>query len=60
MTDPLPAAPALFVPVSVEALAVTDDSAARVWSWGRPAYGQLRRLRHVDPLPFNSEFVSVP
>lgn len=45
------AAPALFVPVTIEAMTVTLPAVAK-WSWTPPAYRGLPFFEPTDPLPF--------
>lgn len=45
------AAPALFVPVTIEAMTVTFTPVAN-WSWTPPAYSGLPFFEPTDPLPF--------
>ena len=47
------AAPALFVPVTIEAMTVTYTSVAN-WSWTPPAYPRLQFFEPTDPLPFTT------
>lgn len=47
------AAPALLVPIDVRVFVVSNASAGRPASWGRPDYDNLRFLQRVDPEPFN-------
>lgn len=50
--EPEYAAPALLVPMSVEALVVTHNSWSDVWSWTPPSYPLLAWFEPTDPLPF--------
>ncbi|HEY1619848.1 MAG TPA: hypothetical protein VGG25_19655 [Streptosporangiaceae bacterium] len=50
--EPREAAPALLVPVSVQALVVTHNSWSDVWSWTPPSYPLLAWFEPTDPLPF--------
>lgn len=47
-----PAAPALFVPVTVEAVTITYPSLADIWSWTPPFYANLQFFDPTDPSPF--------
>jgi hypothetical protein len=44
--------PAVLVPVTVEALVVTEACAARRWSWAAPAYANLAGAQPVERDPF--------
>lgn len=47
------AAPALLVPVTVEALVLVQASANQLWSWARPNYRLLGSYQSVDAQPFD-------
>jgi hypothetical protein len=54
------AAPALLVPLTVEALTLVQDSANGAWSWGQPSYRRLNTYDSVDPGPFDATAPHLP
>jgi hypothetical protein len=47
------AAPALLVPLTLEALTLVEASRNQAWSWARPNYRMLRTYQSVDARPFD-------
>jgi hypothetical protein len=53
------AGPALYVPMAVEGLVLTQPSYNALWSWTAPDYGQMARFGSVDSPPFKQQTPNV-